>query len=140
MQVTPYLFFGGRCEEALEFYKTALGAQIEVMMRFGDNPEPPPPGQGPDVPPEKIMHASVIVEGGRFMASDGMCTGGASFAGMGLTLSVEDEAAAGRCFGALAEDGKVMMPLNRTFFSPSFGMLVDRFGVTWLIIVPAEQQ
>lgn len=132
--IEPYLFFDGRCEEAIEFYRKALGAEVEMLMRFKENPEPAmnPPGSG-----EKIMHASLLIGKARVMASDGNCAGKSSFQGFSLSLSVADAAQADRCFAALAEGGQVQMPLAKTFFSPRFGMVADRFGVSWMVIVPA---
>ncbi|KAB2837390.1 VOC family protein [bacterium] len=132
--IEPYLFFDGRCEEALEFYRKALGAEVEMLMRFKENPEPAmnPPGSG-----EKIMHASFRIGKARVMASDGNCGGKASFQGFSLSLSVANAAEADRYFAALAEGGQVQMPLAKTFFSPRFGMVADRFGMSWMVIVPA---
>jgi len=132
--IEPYLFFDGRCEEALEFYRKALGAEVEMLMRFKENPEPAmnPPGST-----EKIMHASFRIGKARVMASDGNCAGKASFQGFSLSLSVANAAEADRYFAALAEGGQVQMPLAKTFFSPRFGMVADRFGVSWMVIVPA---
>ena len=136
MQVEPYLFFEGCAEEAIEFYKKALGAKLEFMMRNRESPEPPPPGM--KAPAEKIMHASLLIDGGRVMASDGMCSGKPSFAGFSLSVTAADEAEAKRKFNVLAEGGKVTMPLTKTFFSPAFGMLTDRFGVAWMVMVPGQ--
>src|SRR5690348_5177619 len=116
MQVEPYLFFEGRTEEALEFYKKALGARVEMMMRNRESPEPPPPGM--NAPAEKIMHASFTIDGARVMASDGMCSGKPSFGGFSLAVTKDTKPDAERAFNALAEGGKVNMPLTKTFFSP----------------------
>ncbi len=134
--VQPYLFFGGRCEEAITFYRTTLGAQVEMLMRFKESPEPPPPGMMPPDWGEKVMHATLSIGGAKIMASDG-CGGSEAtgFAGFSLSLSLPDEAAAQRAFTALAEGGKVEMPLGKTFWSPCFGMLTDRFGVGWMVNV-----
>lgn len=133
MKAQPYLFFNGRCEEALAFYRQALGAEIGAMIRFDENPE----GMyGPPGSEKKIMHAELRLGETVLMASDGDCAGQAAFQGFSLALSVPDEAAANRVFGALAEGGQVRMPLGRTFFSPCFGMVADRFGVGWMVIVP----
>lgn len=136
--VQPYLFFDGRCEEALDFYKQTLGAEVEMLMRFKDNPEP---GGCGGAPPDgnKVMHASVRIGDTVLMASDGRCQGKPSFEGFALSLSVPTEAEADRRFAALAKGGQVQMPLSKTFFSPRFGMVADRFGVMWMVIVPAEQ-
>ena len=135
MQVQPYVFFEGRCEEAIEFYKHALGAKVEMLMRYKDSPEPPKPGMCPPNSEDKVMHACFRIGETAVMASDGLCTGKQSFQGFSLSLSVENVAEATRLFTALEDGGKVCMPLNKTFFSPSFGMVNDRFGVSWMIIV-----
>lgn len=135
MRVEPYLFLDGRCEEALTFYKQALGAEIGMVLRNKDCPDPPPPGMLPPGSEEKIMHAAFKVGETTVMASDGRCMGKANFQGFSLSLNVKDEAEAKRLFAALGEGGQVQMPLAKTFFSPSFGMVADRFGVSWMIIV-----
>ena len=134
--VQPYLFFDGRCEEALEFYRQALGAQVEMLMHFKDSPDPV---GCPSASGEKVMHASVRIGGTTVMASDGRCEGKPTFQGFALSLSVATEAEADRRFAALAKGGQVQMPLAKTFFSPRFGMVADRFGVMWMIVVPAEE-
>jgi len=134
MKVQPYLFFDGRCEEAIEFYKRALGAEVLALMRFRESPEPPPPGMVPPGSEDKVMHASFLVGETEIMASDGRCMGKPSFQGVSLSLSVPSEAAADRLFNLLAEGGQVQMPIGRTFFSPRFGMVTDRFGVSWVIV------
>ena len=135
MQVQSYLFFNGRCEEAIEFYKKALGAKVEMMMRFKESPEPPQPGMVPPGFENKIMHTSFRVGETTLMASDGCSADKARFEGFSLSLSVPSEAEADRVFAALAEGGQVRMPLAKTFWSPRFGMLEDRFGVGWMISV-----
>jgi PhnB protein len=137
MQVEPYLFFEGRCEEALEFYKKALKAEVTMLLRFKEAPDPPPPGMLPPGSENKIMHASFTVAGATVMASDGRCSGQPSFKGISLSLTLQSEAEADRIFAALAEGGKVDMPLGKTFWSPRFGMVTDRFGVSWMINVQA---
>jgi PhnB protein len=134
MQIQPYLNFNGRCDEALEFYKKALGAEVLMLMRFKDSPEPPPPGMPPS-PPEKVMHSSFRVGETTLNASDGRCTGSASFQGISLSIYAASEAEADRVFAALSAGGQVQMPLTKTFFSPKFGMLADRFGLSWMILV-----
>jgi PhnB protein len=134
MKVQPYLFFDGRCEEAIEFYKKVLGAEVLILMRFGDNPEPPPPGMIPPGSENKVMHASLRVGETEFMASDGRCMGRPMFQGVSLSPSVPSEAEADRLFGALGEGGQVQMPIGKTFFSPRFGMVADRFGVSWMVV------
>ena len=127
--ITPYLFFGGRCDEALEFYRKALGAEVEMVLRFDQSPEPPPPGMVPSDWDNKVMHASFHVGDSLVQASDGRCTGKAGFQGFSLTLNVADEAEAKRVFAALSDGGNVQMPLAKTFFASCFGTLTDRFGV-----------
>ena len=131
--IQPYLFFGGRCEQALEFYRRALGAEVQMVMRFKDSPEPHP-GLAPGSE-EKIMHASFRIGGTTLMASDGRCAGEAKFEGFSLSITVADEGEAERLFAALSEGGKVEMPLMQTFWAPKFGMLEDRFGVGWMVSV-----
>jgi PhnB protein len=133
--VEPYLFFEGRCEEAIEFYRRALGAEVNMLMRFKDSPEPPQPGMCPPGSDNKVMHANLRIGGNTVMASDGRCAGKPNFQGFSLSLSVSTEAEAERLFAALADGGQVQMPLARTFFSPRFGMVADRFGVLWMVIV-----
>ena len=132
MRVQPYLFFDGRCEEAIEFYKTALGAEVGMLMRFKESPETSmtPPGME-----EKVMHAALKIGDSVVMASDGRCTGAPKFEGVSLSLSPPDEESAERIFAALSEGGEVQMPLARTFFAARFGMVADRFGVSWMIVV-----
>jgi len=139
MQVQPYLFFDGRCEEAIEFYRRALGAEVTMLMRFKDSPEPPQPGMVPPGSENKVMHASFRIGEATVMASDGMCHGKPSFQGFSLSLIVPDEAEADRLFAALGDGGQVQMPLGKTFFSPRFGMVADRFGVSWMVVVTAPQ-
>ncbi|BAV34673.1 3-demethylubiquinone-9 3-methyltransferase [Sulfuricaulis limicola] len=137
MQVEPYLFFEGRCEEALEFYRKALGAEVTMLMRNKESPEPPPPGKLPPGSENKILHSSFRLGDTTLMASDGFCSGKPSFQGFSLTVGAPNEAEARRMFAALADGGQVRMPLSKTFFSPCFGMVADRFGVAWMIMVPA---
>lgn len=132
--VQSYLFFSGRCEEALEFYKSAIDAKVGMVMRFGDSPEPAPPGMLPPGYEAKVMHASFHVGETMIMASDG-CGENHPFAGFSLSLGVATEVEAERCFNALAEGGTVQMPLAKTFWSPRYGMLTDKFGMSWMITV-----
>ena len=135
-QLHPYLFFGGNCAEALEFYRTALGAQIDVIMRFREAPDPRPPGMLPPGYEDKVMHASFHIGPNMIMASDG-CGETGTFNGFMLSLAVTTEAEADRLFSALEKGGKVEMPLGKTFWSPRFGMVRDRFGLGWMInLVP----
>lgn len=135
MQIQPYLFFDGRCEEAIEFYKRAAGAEVQMLMRFKESPDPPPPGAVAPGSENKVMHASLKIGDTVLMASDGECSGKPSFQGFSLSLTVPSEAEAERLFSALADGGEVRMPLSKTFFSPRFGMLSDRFGVGWWVMV-----
>jgi PhnB protein len=135
MQVQPYLFFDGRCEEAIEFYRSALGAEMTALMRFKDSPEPHEPGMCPPGSDNKVMHASFRIGETTVMASDGQCMGKPSFQGFALALTAPDAAKAEQLFAALADGGQVQMPLTKTFFSSHFGMVADRFGVGWMIIV-----
>jgi PhnB protein len=136
-QIQPYLFFDGRCEEALEFYKSALGAKVEMMMRFKDNPDPQP-GMCAPGSENKVMHAAFHVGESLVMASDGMAGGKPEFKGFSLSVNANDEAHADKLFSALGKGGKVTMPMSKTFFSPRFGMVTDKFGVGWMVIVPQE--
>jgi PhnB protein len=133
MKVEPYLFFNGRCDEALAFYKKALGAEVQAVHRFKETPDPSmrPPGMD-----EKVMHATFKVGETQMMASDGRCQGAAAFEGFSLSLSIVNEGEAKRVFNALSDGGKVQMPLGKTFYSPAFGMVEDRFGVGWMVFVP----
>ncbi|SRR6266404_160943 len=137
MRVEPYLFFDGRAEEAIEFYKKVLGAQVQGLMRFKDSPAPAQPGMCPPGSDNKVMHASFKVGDSTIMASDGRCEGKPNFQGFALSVAARDEAEADRLFTALGDGGKVQMPLTKTFFSPKFGMVADKFGVTWMVIVMA---
>ena len=137
MLVQPYLFFDGRCEEAIEFYRNALGAEVAMLMRWKDSPEPCPEGMIPPGSENKVMHAALRVGETIVMASDGRCQGKPNFQGFSLSIAAATEADADRMFGALADGGQVQMPMGKTFFSPRFGMVADRFGVSWMIIVEA---
>lgn len=132
--IQPYLFFAGRCEEALAFYGKALGARVDMMMRFNESPEAPPPGSLRPGFEKKVMHAQFRVGGNTLMASDG-CGPEAGFSGFSLSLTVPTGAEAERAFSALSEGGKVTMPLAKTFWSPLFGMLTDKFGIGWMVSV-----
>jgi PhnB protein len=134
MKVEPYLYFDGRCEEAIEFYRRSLGAEVTMLVRFKENPEP---GMCPPGAEEKVMHANLLIGSTTVMASDGHCGGQPAFQGFSLSLSLTDEAEAKRLFAALSDGGQVQMPLTQTFFSPCFGMVADRFGVSWMLIVAA---
>ena len=134
MQVQPYLFFDGRCQEAIDFYRKTLGAEVLMQMAFKDSPEPTmtPPGSG-----DKIMHATLRIGATDVLMSDGMCGGKPAFGGFALSVTPADDAAAKRVFAALGEGGVVNMPLAKTFFASSFGMVNDRFGVPWMVMVAA---
>jgi PhnB protein len=137
MQVQPYLNFDGRCEEAVEFYRKALGAEVEMLLRFKDNPEAAAGEgcKGPQAPGDKVMHTCLRIGDTRVMASDGYCQGKPNFQGISLSLSAKSEAEADRVFGTLSDGGQVQLPLTKTFFSPRFGMVADRFGVSWMVVV-----
>jgi PhnB protein len=132
MQVQPYLFFDGRCEEAIEFYRRAVGAQVDMLMRYRESPASPPPGMNAGYE-NKVMHSSFRIGDTTIMASDD-CMGHPSFQGFSLAVTVDTPAEAEKKFAALGSGGKVTMPLTQTFFSPSYGMLVDRFGVHWMVM------
>jgi len=136
--VQTHVCFEGRCEEAIEFYKRALGAEVIRLLRFNNSPEPPPPGCVPPGCENKVMHAQFRVGQTIVMASDGRCTGKPVFQGFTLSLTVATEAEAEQYFKALAEGGQVQMPLAKTFFSSRFGMVADRFGVPWMILVTPQ--
>ena len=143
MSVQPYLFFNGRAEEAIEFYKKAIGAKVEMLMRFGENPDkgkPTPEGCGPMPDDNKVMHSSLRVGDGIIMISDGMGGGGLEFKGISLTLPVASEAECTKLFNNLAAGGQVQMPLAKTFFSPLFGCVADKFGVSWMVIVDTRKK
>ncbi|MCB1740991.1 MAG: VOC family protein [Gammaproteobacteria bacterium] len=134
--IQPYLFFDGRAEEAAEYYALALGAKIEALHRFSEAPpndaEAGCAGGAPD--PDKVMHMQLRIGDATLMASDGQC-GNPGFQGFSLSMSVGDADEARRLFTALASDGSVLMPLGPTFFSPAFGMVADKFGVSWMVMV-----
>lgn len=135
MQVQPHLFFDGRCEEAVEFYRKTLGAEVTMLMRFKDNPESNKPGMCPPGTENKVMHVQFRIGDTTVLASDGRCGGRPSFQGFSLSLTVPSDAEAQRLFASLADGGQVQMPLAKTFFSSQFGMVADRFGVSWMIYV-----
>lgn len=137
MKVQPYLFFDGRCEEALEFYKEKLGAEVGDLMRFSEAPPMPQSDAGCEMAPgseNKILHADFKIGETALMASDGMNSGNPNFEGISLALSLASMEETERLFNALSEDGQIQMPLGPTFFSPSFGMVTDKFGVSWMIM------
>jgi PhnB protein len=135
MHVEPYLNFDGRCEEAVEFYKKAVGAEVQMMMRFSDSPEPVDPKMVPPANANKIMHASWKIGSSVIMGADCACQGKPDFKGISLSLNAATDADAQRIFNALADGGKVQQPLIKTFFASSFGLVADRFGVSWMIVV-----
>ena len=132
MLVQPYLNFDGRCEEALEFYKKAIGAKVGMLMHFRDAPDKSMITPGNE---NKVMHSQVQLGKSTVLMSDGRCTGKANFHGVALSISAKTEAEADKIFNGLAEGGQVQMPLGKTFFSPRFGMLADKFGVGWMVVV-----
>ena len=133
MQIQPYLFLEGRTEEAIEFWRKAVGAEVQMLMRWKDCPEK---GNMPNpMPDEKVMHASIRVGDSTILASDGNCSGQMKPQGFALSLTAKDPAEAEKAFSALSQGGQVQMPLGKTFFSPAFGMLADKFGVSWMVYV-----
>jgi PhnB protein len=134
MQIQAYLFFDGRCDEAIAFYQKALGAQVKMLMRYNEAPESPPPGSLPPGSENKVMHATLQIGETPVMMSDGHCGGAAAFEGFSLSAVAQDVAEADRLFAALGDGGTVTMPISKTFFSPRFGMLKDRFGVAWMVM------
>jgi PhnB protein len=136
MQVNPYLDFGGRCEEAVNFYKSAVGAEVTMMMRFKESPDQSmmSPGSG-----DKILHVALRIGESMIFASDGRLQGPPTFKGIALSLTVANDAEAKRVFSALSEGGQVNLPLTKTFFATQFGMLADRFGVGWMVMAPQQQ-
>ena len=135
MEIQPYLFFEGRCEEAIEFYRQTLGAELVFLMRCKDSPEPHPPGMLPPGSENKVMHAPLQIGKSTVMVSDGQCSGQPGFQGFTLSVSAADVPAAEKLFAALADGGQVKMPVGRTYWSPGFGVLTDRFGVGWMVSV-----
>jgi len=135
MLIQTYLSFDGRCEEAIEFYRRKVGAEVTMLMRYKEAPEPAPPGMLPPGAENKIMHAALRIGDTTIMASDGNCKGKPNFQGFSLSLSVPNEVEAERLFAALGEGGQVQMPMSKTFFASRFGMVADRFGVSWMVIV-----
>jgi PhnB protein len=136
----PYLFFGGRCEEAIEFYRRALGAEVLMLIRFEDSPEPTPEGMLQRGMEKNVMHGSLRVGDATFMVSDGCGSEPANFDGFSLSLTLPSEAQLDRAFDALAESGEVRMPLGKTFWSPRFGMVKDKFGVGWMLTLPIDEE
>jgi PhnB protein len=132
MQVMPYLFFDGRCEEAIEFYRKAVGAEVTMMLRYKESPQPPPPGTHAGYE-NKVMHSNLRIGDTTVLASDD-CMGHPNLSGFSLALVTETPAEAELKFAALAQGGTVTMPLAKTFWSPSYGMLTDKFGVKWMVM------
>jgi PhnB protein len=133
MKLEPYLFFNGRAEEAIEFYKSALGAKVNMLMRMKDSPQQPAGGIQPGAE-NKIMHANLSIGGANLLVSDGRCQGATNFEGVALSFTASSDAECEKLFTALAEGGKIAMPLGKTFFASSFGMVTDRFGVPWMVL------
>ena len=136
MQVQPYLFFDGRCDDAIAFYKKTLGAEVGMLMRWKDSPDKGMCSPGNE---NKVMHASLTIGETRVMASDGRNTGNPKFDGFALSVNAKDDADADKLFNGLTTGGNVIMPLGKTFFSPRFGMAQDKFGVNWMVIVEPKQ-
>src|SRR5262245_32136068 len=139
MYIQPYVFFDGRCQEALDYYVSALGAKVEMAMKFKDSPEPAGHGQMPPGSENNVMHASFRIGDTVVMASDGFGKGKPVFQGFALSLTVNSAAEADRYFSALAKGGNITQPLVKTFFSPSFGMVTDKFGVPWMVVAEHKQ-
>ena len=137
MNIQPYLCFEGQAEDAIEFYKKAVGATCEVLMRMSDAPEGAGCGEGPPPPGDKVMHADLVMGETTLHVSDGMCSGKPEFKGIALSMTLDDEDKAKGCYAALAEGGTSILPLHATFFSPLFGMVKDKFGITWNVMVKA---
>jgi PhnB protein len=131
-QLTPYLTFSGRGDEAIAFYREALGAEVVMLMRFHESPDPVPAGMLQPGFEDKIMHATLQIGGATLMMSDG-CDEKSKFGGFSLSLAFPTEGEAHRAFDALAAGGEVLMPITKTFWSPCFGMVTDRFGVAWMV-------
>jgi PhnB protein len=137
--IQPYLFFEGRTEEALEFYRKVLGAQVQAVLRYRDSPEQSTFPNGKVPPADKVMHSAFTVGESLIMASDGMCSGKTLFTGFSLSYPAKDEADARKRFDALSMGGRVHMPLAETFFARAFGMVSDKFGVSWMVIAGQKE-
>ena len=137
MNVQPYLSFEGRAQEAIDFYKSALGATVDMIMHFKDAPPEAQANMTPESK-DKIMHAAFRIGDTQVMASDGFCSGKASFSGVSLTLIATSNDEADKLFKALSQGGKVNMPMSETFFANRFGVVADKFGVNWMVIHPKE--
>jgi len=137
MTIQPYLFFEGRADEAVAFYQKVFGAEVQMLMRYKDSPDPCPEGMIPPGSESKVMHMSMKIGDAVVMGSDGRCSGTPGFQGFSLSYAVKDATDADRVFSALSDGGTVQMPMGMTFFSPRFGMVADRFGVSWMVIVQA---
>lgn len=140
MPIEPYLSFNGRCDDAIEFYQKALGAEIQMVMRFNESPDPVPEGMLPPGHENKVMHSCLTIGDANLMLSDGMSREPPKFSGISLSLQAKDGDQAKRWFDALSEGGSVQMPFGKTFFAEHFGMVEDRFGVGWMVIVPSDFQ
>ena len=141
MQVQPYVFFDGKCDEAVEFYKKALGAQVKMLMRFKDGPPQNPeqcPG-GKPVPGDKVMHAELAIGETTILVSDGQSTGNPKFDGFSLAIGCKTVDEVERLWKGLSDGGHPIMPLTQTFFSPKFGMIADKFGVTWMVMANPQK-
>lgn len=136
--INNYLFFSGRCEQALTFYEQHLGARIGMKLRFNESPEPLPEGMLQPGFENKIMHCEFTIGDVKIMASDG-CDEKSDFSGFRLALTVQSKEDAQRIFAALAEEGKVDMPLSETFWSPLYGQVTDQFGVGWMVMLPGQE-
>jgi PhnB protein len=133
MNVQPYLSFEGRAQEAIDFYKSAIGAKVDMIMHFKDAPPDVQAQMSPESK-DKIMHSAFHVGDTQIMATDGNCSGKTGFSGISLTLNASDNAEAEKLFAALGNGGQVTMPMSETFFADRFGMVADKFGVQWMVI------
>lgn len=139
MFVQPYIDFAGRCEEAIHFYREALGAEVTAMMRNEESPDPLPEEFMKPGKEKLILHSMLQVGETTVMATDGCASRDSEFAGISLSITVPDVDAADRVFAALSDGGAVTMPLDKTFWSPRFGMVTDRFGVHWMVNTVSEE-
>ena len=135
MEIQPYLFLDGRCDEAIAFYTKAIGAEVQMLMRFKETPDSAKNNMMPPGSEDKVMHGQLKIGESVILVSDGDCRNKTKFDGFALSLTVDSEAEADRYFNALADGAQVLLPLTKTFFSPRFGMLKDRFGVMWMVYV-----
>ncbi len=135
MKIEPFLFFDGQAEEAIGFYQQALGAKLESLMRYAECPDPIPPEYMPAGGPKSVLHSTISIHGARLMLADGVPQDGVGFRGFSLSLQYATEEPAQQAFAALAEAGDVIMPIGKTFFSSCYGIVSDRYGVRWMVMI-----